>query len=172
MRGAAMGLVAGGLVLFAGPAYADGGLEVNPSTARPGQTIGISTGENCRQNDGTAVVTSRAFGRVSTSVMGGEADVSVAVKPRARHQTYKITLTCSPSNRKIYGAVTVKPGKHRKCWQDDDGRWHGKCYRRGPETGGGGSLGDGPTPMTAAGVGLAGAGAMVGVLTWLRRSRA
>lgn len=172
MRGAVLGFAAGGLVLFAGPAYADGGLEVNPSDASPGQTIGISTGDNCRNNDGSATVSSGAFGTVQTSVSDGEADVAVSIRGNSKAKTYPIKLTCHPSNRTISGSVTVKKVSPKRCWQDDHGKWHGRCHHRGPETGFGGSMDGTNTPLAAAGVGILGAGAMVAAMTWLRRARA
>ncbi|GAA3195434.1 hypothetical protein [Actinocorallia longicatena] len=172
MRGVALIMAVGGVLLAtAGPALADGGLEVNPSTAYRGQTIGISTGDNCRDNDGTATVYSKAFGKVQTTVREGEADVSVTIRSNVEYDVYSITLTCHPSNRKISGAVTVKKATPKRCWQDSYGKWHGKCYHRGPETGFGGSLTDGPTPMALAGFGLLGTASIVAATAWMRRGR-
>ncbi|GAB3656551.1 hypothetical protein GCM10027589_16220 [Actinocorallia lasiicapitis] len=173
MRGVLVGSLAVGTVFLAGaaPAWADGGLEVNPSTAYRGQTIGVSTGENCATNDGAATVTSQAFGKVETTVRDGEADVSVMVTPKAAYKTYPITLICHPSNRKISGAVTVKKSSQNRCYQDSSGKWQGKCYQRGPETGFGGSMEDGPTPVALAGVGLLGAASILGATAWMRRAR-
>jgi hypothetical protein len=172
MRGGVLGLAAGGVVLLAAPAHADGGLEVNPSTAARGQTVGIYTGDNCTMSDGSARVASGAFGSVTTDVKDGEASVSVRVKKNASYQTYPITLTCTPSNRKITGSVTVKPAEHRRCYQDADGHWQGKCHHRGPETGGGGTMAMiSSAPAAATGVGLIGASAVIGGIAWLRRSR-
>ncbi|ROO88250.1 hypothetical protein EDD29_5913 [Actinocorallia herbida] len=178
MRGAVLGLAVGGFLLLAAPpAWADGGLEVNPSNAKRGQTVGISTADNCRETDGQASVASSAFDTVDTTVAQGEANVAVAISQDASFETHMITLTCAPSQRKIEGAVTVKRAKSSspdgdRCYQDEWGQWHGKCSQQGPETGFGGSVGSGPTALGVAGIGLVGAAGALYAVQRARRARA
>ncbi|GAB2837242.1 hypothetical protein GCM10022221_40730 [Actinocorallia aurea] len=177
MRGAVLGSMVGGFVLLsAAPAVADGGLEVNPSNAKRGQTVGISTGDNCRETDGQATVASSAFDTVDTTVAQGEANVAVAISQDASFETHMITLTCAPSQRKIEGAVTIKRAKSSgdddRCYQDEWGQWHGKCSGQGPETGFGGSLDGGPTALGVAGIGLVGAAGALYAVQRARRARA
>ncbi|MCD0449536.1 hypothetical protein LO762_10080 [Actinocorallia sp. API 0066] len=173
MRGAVLGWGLGAaLLLSSGPALADGGLEVNPSSAKRGQTIGVSTGDNCRETDGEATISSSAFPKVETTVTQGEANVSVTISGNAAYETHLITLTCSPSKRKIEGAVTVKQASSDRCWQDENGQWHGRCYGQGPETGFGGSLGSGPTATGLAGLGLLGTAAALLLVRRIRATRA
>lgn len=173
MRGGVLALGLGGaLLLSSGPALADGGLEINPNSVKRGQTVGISTGDNCRETDGQATVTSTAFPRVQTSVHQGEANVSVTIAANAALETHMVTLTCAPSQRKIEGALTVKQASNNRCWQDPFGQWQGRCYQQGPETGFGGSLGDGPTAGGMAGIGLLGAAAALFAVHRIRKARA
>ncbi|MDX6741339.1 hypothetical protein [Actinocorallia sp. A-T 12471] len=177
MRGAVLGrgVVLGwgvGLLLVPSAAFADGGLEVNPSDAKRGQTVGISTGDNCRETDGEATITSSAFPKVETTVYQGEANVSVTISQNASYETHMITLTCAPSQRKIEGAITVKRSSNNRCYQDEWGQWHGRCYQQGPETGFGGSLGGGPTATGLAGLGLVGAAGALFAVHRARRARA
>ncbi|MEO5875388.1 MAG: hypothetical protein ABIS86_18380 [Streptosporangiaceae bacterium] len=177
MRRTAIGFLscAGGLGMAlwsATPALADGSLTINPGTARPGQSIGITTSD-CNIKDGTATLTSGAFNRVSTDVSDGDANTSVTLRKNVRvGTTYKVTMVCLTSHVRMYGQITITSGSkphHGRCWRDDGG-WHGNCHHQGPETGGGGSLG-GDGRATAVGLGLLGTGAAVGGFSWLRRVR-
>lgn len=178
MRGTAIGVLvcAGGIGMAlwpTAPAQADGSLTINPDNARPGQSIGITTAD-CNTKDGTATISSGAFNRVSTEVSTGHVNTSVTIRRHGRvGTTYKVTLICQTSHIQLFGQITIKPGSdshHRRCWRDLNGHWHGNCHHRGPDTGGGGSLGDG-TQSAALGLGLLGTGAAVGGFSWFRRIR-
>jgi hypothetical protein len=158
----------------AAPALADGSLTINPDKARPGQSIGITTA-GCNTKDGTATISSEAFNQVSTEVSTGHVNTSVTIRRHARAGTYKVSMICQTSHVRLYGQITVKPKhKHRpdypKCWRDLHGKWHGKCHRKGPDTGGGGSLSDRAQSSTL-GLGLLGTGAAVGGISLFRRFR-
>ena len=180
MRRTAIGVLVcagiGAALWPAAPARADGSLTINPDKARPGQSIGITTAD-CNTKDGTATISSGAFNQVSTEVSTGHVNTSVTIRRHVRvGATYKVTMICQTSHLRLYGQITIKrgpkkPHHHGRCWRDMHGKWHGNCHHRGPDTGGGGSLGDRAQSSTL-GLGLLGTGAAVGGISLFRRFRA
>jgi hypothetical protein len=141
------------LLLGAAPAQAASiFLEVTPSTARPGDQVGLRAG--CTDNLKPATVTGGPLGKVTVQPNFGLLTATTKVPTNAKIGDYPLTLTC-PDNLKatavLHVVAKVEP-------------------TRGPATGGGGTAPGRSAPMLIGG-GLAAivAGLVLAVSTMRRR---
>lgn len=159
---ACAGLMAGMAVLLAEPAWAAGGVQIDPSPAGAGQQVTVRA--TCDNESDTAVAYSAAFNTVKSALTGANRFVSPAtIKSGLAPDTYSVTVRCE-SGTKLYGSVTVT----RKATRKRPRREPSYPYD-GAMTGGGGAQGPGlPGAWTSAGLALMLGAAGVGGMAFYR----
>ncbi|WP_067471517.1 hypothetical protein [Actinomadura hibisca] len=142
-----------GLAAFGPVAHADD-LDVDPSVARPGQTVTVAGG--CKDTDRYVSISGAAQGK--GVVNDGWFSVSVRVA-KDRPGTYRVEAKCITSNYSQQGTVRVKQGGTDN---DHDRQPHGWAT-----TGGGGTQGP-ELPWTGMGMALVAGAAGIGGAALLR----
>jgi len=149
-------LVLGLAVLFldAAPARAAAVfLEINPSTARPGDDVSLRA--SCTDNLTAATVTSSPFGTVTVQPRFGFLTANVRVPSTARTGDYRVSLRCrdgQTASATLHVVPRVVPS-------------------RGPATGGGGTAPGRSAPMLIGGGLTAIVAGLVLAVSSLRRRR-
>jgi hypothetical protein len=131
---------------------ADVFVEVTPSTVQAGDQVEIQAG--CDGNDQQARVRSDAFGRASVRPDNGLLTGTATVPDRKPPGTYDVVLSCRNNTTANTTLTVVNMSK----------------ASRGPATGGGGTAGDGISPLVlTGGLGVAAVGAGVALIVRGRR---
>jgi len=155
---AALAALAVGLsVVFLGAVPAQAAsifVETNPSTARPGDEIGIRA--SCTDNLTAGTVTGGPFGTVTVAPRYGFLTATARIPTTTKTGTYTLALTChdkKTATGDLHVVAKVEPS-------------------RGPATGGGGTAAGRSSPMLIGG-GLTAIvlGAALGLASFLRRRR-
>jgi hypothetical protein len=127
-------------------------VEINPSTARPGDEISLRA--SCAENLTAATVTSSPFGTVTVQPRFGFLTANTRVPTTTRPGDYRVNLRCpdgKTANSTLHVVARVEP-------------------TRGPATGGGGTAPGGSAPMLI-GSGLAAIVAGLLLALWSMRRR-